>query len=474
MRLKIILPNVIIVLLVGLLSYVVVRQRLNTLEDPTSVKASTERAAVGAAAVLQVQLLRAERWLAEKGGTEVLRERLGTIGLEDKGRREKTTNALTELKRHAADAKTVFTDAPDLAALVDKDGKAVGRSEDPQTYAGDDLGKEYPALVAAIKENRTGSDVWMSSRFSHKHIVSYAPVRDASGNAIGAVVFAWSLSDARLAPITDGAAALLVNEGGTPKVKARANDNVAPGVANALEGALKDNVVRALKNNTDTFAHEGYAGAIAALRNVGNGEHAALLVARRISPIESADAILWPILAAAGLGLAFVLIAGSILGGYVTDPVGRMEESLLRVINGDTNHRVEIEHAELGGLAFRINQLLNTVLGVDEDNTDDEGRPSVAPERQHFTEALGVEPAGAGADAGALAAEPESAYYARLYREYLDAKRANGEAVDGITDEVFVNRIRGMERDQAAKIGRNVRYAVQRKDGQVVLLAIPI
>ena len=34
MRLKIILPNAIIVLLVGLLSYVVVRQRLMTLDDP--------------------------------------------------------------------------------------------------------------------------------------------------------------------------------------------------------------------------------------------------------------------------------------------------------------------------------------------------------------------------------------------------------------------------------------------------------
>jgi hypothetical protein len=31
---------------------------------------------------------------------------------------------------------------------------------------------------------------------------------------------------------------------------------------------------------------------------------------------------------------------------------------LLLVINGRTNHRIELEHPELGGLVFRINSLL--------------------------------------------------------------------------------------------------------------------
>lgn len=477
MRLKIILPNAIVVLLVGLLSYVVVRQRLLTLDDPATVKAAVEKDSLGVAGVLQLQLLRAERWLTEHGTTDALRERLQNLGLEDKGRREKTTAALGELKRHAADAKSVFADPPDLAAIVDKEGKAVGRSEDPQTYAGDDFGKEYPALVAALKENRTGSDIWLSSRFAHKHLVSYAPVRDASGAAIGAVVLAWSLSDQRVAGLSDGAAALVVIENGAPKVKAKANEHAAPGLANDLEGSLKDTCTRAIGSGADSFSTPAFAGSVTALRNVGAGDRAAVVVGRRISNIESPDAIVWPILAAMALGLAFVFISGGILGGYITDPVGRMEESLLQVINGNTNHRVQIEHAELGGLAFRINQLLNTVLGVEEDTTDEDGRPSVPPVPQHFQEALAVdESRGApdAAQAAALAAEPQGAYYARLYREYIEAKRANGEAVDNITEQVFVDRIQGMERDQAAKTGRAVRYAVQRRDGQVRLLAIPV
>jgi hypothetical protein len=475
MRLKIILPNAIIVLVVGLLSYFFVRQRLQTLEDPAAVRASAERSAVGATAVLQLQLLRAERWLAEHGSTDVLRDRLGNLALEDRARREKASAALGDLKRFASDAKTVFADPPDLAALVDKDGKAVGRSEDPQTYAGDDFGAEYPSLVAAIKENRTGSDLWLASRFAHKHMVSYAPVRDASGAPIGAVILAWSLTDPRVERLSDGAAALVVIEGGVPKVKAKAGESAE--LSTELEGAQKDAVSRALRNGADVFTTDTRAVALSALRNLGGGDRVALAVAKRISTIERPDQLVWPILATCGLGLAFVIIAGAILGGYVTDPVAQMEESLLKVINGDTNHRVQIEHTELGGLAFRINQLLNTVLGVEEDNTDEEGRPSAPPEKQHFNDALAVDDnrgAPDAAQAAALAAEPEGAYYARLYREYIEAKQANGEGVEGITEDVFVNRIRGMERDQAAKMGRPVRYAVQRREGQVRLLAIPI
>jgi len=478
MRLKIILPNVIVVLLVGLLSYFVVRQKLATVDDPASVKGNVERSALGAAGVLQLRLLRAERWLAEQPN-DVLRDSLNQVPFEETTRRQKTTDALDLLKRHAAEAKTVFSSSPDLAALVNKDGKGAGRSDEKQTYYGDAFGDEYKALKAAIEEGRTGSDVWLSTRFAHKHLVSYAPVRDKDGKAIGAVVLAWALSDQNIQELSDGSTVLFVMEGDTAKAKAKANESAAPGFAADLEAASKESspVSRALKNGIDSVSSGGNVGAIAALRNVGDGTRAAIAIGRRGNSIASPDAILWPILACTGLGLVFVLIAGSLLGGYITEPVARMEESLLQVINGNTNNRVQIEHAELGGLAFRINQLLNTVLGVEEDNTDEEGRPSVPPQPMHFNEALAVDDR-SGPDAGAaaaLAAEPEGAYYARLYREYIDAKKANGEGVDGITQDVFVNRIKGMESAASAEMGgRAVRYAVQRRDKQVVLLKVPL
>ena len=56
------------------------------------------------------------------------------------------------------------------------------------------------------------------------------------------------------------------------------------------------------------------------------------------------------------------------------------------MINGRTNHRFELEHPDLGGLVFRINSLLNAMMGVAEDTTDEQGRPSQGPSAQGFQE----------------------------------------------------------------------------------------
>ena len=77
-------------------------------------------------------------------------------------------------------------------------------------------------------------------------------------------------------------------------------------------------------------------------------------------------------------------------------------------------------------------------------------------------------------DARALAAEPQEQYYARLYREYIAAKKALGEQVDHITDAAFRSRIQGMEQDATAKHGKPVRYHVQNNGREVVLLAVPL
>jgi hypothetical protein len=56
----------------------------------------------------------------------------------------------------------------------------------------------------------------------------------------------------------------------------------------------------------------------------------------------------------------------------------------LAIINGQSDLRFQLEHPELGGLVFRINSLLNAMMGVAEDTTDDQGRPSQGPSAQGF------------------------------------------------------------------------------------------
>jgi len=77
-------------------------------------------------------------------------------------------------------------------------------------------------------------------------------------------------------------------------------------------------------------------------------------------------------------------------------------------------------------------------------------------------------------DVRALAAEPAQAYYARLYAEYIAAKKALGEPTEQITEQTFNARIQDMEREASGKAGKPVRYQVSSNGREVTLLAITL
>jgi len=204
-----------------------------------------------------------------------------------------------------------------------------------------------------------------------------------------------------------------------------------------------------------------------------------------LAPTALIDAggIPFSILGAMLLGLVLVVAGGWFLGNYMSRPIAMLEEGLLAILNGQSDKRFELDHAELGGLAFRIDQLLNQLMGIEEDTTDEHGRPSKAPSAADFREAMSVDRSTQGgygeggvdpAQAAQLAAEPATAYYARIFREYITAKKNLGEQTDHITEQAFSTRIQGMERDAAQKYGRPVRYQVHARGKEVVLLAVPL
>jgi hypothetical protein len=123
-------------------------------------------------------------------------------------------------------------------------------------------------------------------------------------------------------------------------------------------------------------------------------------------------------------------------------------------------------------------------MGVEEDTTDEEGRVSMSPSAANFNDALAIDDKRMTQPAGEVAMDPEAVrslggeapadYYARIYREYVEAKKAIGEPTDHITEQAFAARIQGMEQDAATKYGRPVRYQVQARNKEVVLLAVPL
>lgn len=76
------------------------------------------------------------------------------------------------------------------------------------------------------------------------------------------------------------------------------------------------------------------------------------------------------ILVLVGLAVLLVFIAGVLLGNHFLRPVMAIEEGLLKVINGEYQYRFDVKSAEVGGLSYRINQLIGVLTGEEEESEE--------------------------------------------------------------------------------------------------------
>ncbi|MFO0675659.1 MAG: MXAN_5187 C-terminal domain-containing protein [Polyangiaceae bacterium] len=479
MRTKIIAVNAIIVLIVGLLSFVVVRASLaSAVGNVDALTAEARHDVQGGASRIQLDGLRAERWLAAKVAEPSSNDPLTKA---DPSARGDAATQLCDSILAAAKSSSAFEGRlPSLVVLVDRDGKAVGRNGST-LERGEDLGALYPAMKAAVAKGQSGSDVWANEKRHDQFLASYAPVHDEQGKVAGAVVLATTLNDS-VSRIADTTAryglVLAVAEGDNLRIVAR-SASVMPSLADAVNGSAKSVITGALTSGHASAASLGeFIASAAPLDGMGDGKRAVLVAAAPATLIENAGSLATPILGVMALGLLLVVMGGIMLANYITRPINMLEEGLLAILNGQSDKRFELQHDDLGGLAFRIDQLLNQLMGVEEDNTDDEGRPSRAPAASTFTDvdqnAAAQNQQMAAGQAAALAAEPEGAYYGRIYREYITAKKALGEQTDHITEATFVGRIQSMEKEAAGKEGKPVRYQVKATGREVVLIAVPL
>lgn len=478
MRNKIIAVNAVIVLIVGLLAFAIVRTQLAlTTSSPEQLKKSAQRDAVGAAAKLQLDALRTERWLAAQAADANAKAALSRSSTAD----AKAAAVRQFCDKVANDARGALGTKPSIVAVVDSSGKIVAR-DNSDLNRGDDVAAAYPSFKEAIAKTTAGSDVWTDKARADQYVTSYVPLKDDAGR-VHMLLLGVAINDAmaRVSEAATGRGILLVTAAGDVVANTQnATDEVKGAVkagANEVKSAIQQGNVMAGGSGEVLFA-------AAPLDGFADGKKTAVVAAAPTALLEGVNSVPLSVLGAMALGLVLVVAGGWFLGNYISRPIAMLEEGLLEILNGKTDKRFELDHAELGGLAFRIDQLLNQLMGVEEDNTDEEGRVSKAPTAANFGEALSVDrtgggggaapAAGADVDARALAAEPQEQYYARLYREYIAAKKALGEQVDHITDAAFRSRIQGMEQDATAKHGKPVRYHVQTNGREVVLLAVPL
>jgi len=483
MRIKIIAVNALIVAVVGLLSFLLVRSAVGAAtSNKDQLTAGAQGDVNGAAGWVQLNGLRAERWLAAVASEPATIDALSKATASARG--DAATKVCDDLVSRTKNAALFEKNVPTLVALVDSSGRIAGRNNS-NLSRGDDLAGMYAGLKSSLATGHSGSDVW----YEHdRYLASYVVVRDEQARIIGALVIGRPLDDtlSRVSEATAGRPLVLVAPKGDGFQVVGHSAEQSPELDESVNGAAKVTLTNSLSHQqTDVVRAGDDLIAAAPLPAFEDGKRALLVAASPAALIADPTTLaLLPTLGALGLGLVLVIVGGWLLGNYITRPINMLEEGLLAILNGQADKRFELDHAELGGLAFRIDQLLNQLMGVEEDTTDDEGRVSRSPSvAANFTDSLEVDDkrmtqqTDGSVDPDAvqrLAAEPQAQYYARIYREYIAAKRAIGEPTDHISEQAFSARIQSMEHDATQKYGRPVRYQVHARNKEVVLLAVPL
>lgn len=479
MRWKIIVFNALIVVVVGILTYALLATSLgDVVSNPAKRKTEAAQSLRAAAAQLALDALRLERWLDEKTNTDAVR---GVYAAGTPEARSEAATVQANKLRDAAVGEAAFAKmAPSLVLFVDKQGVAMGRNGSG-LMRGDKMADAYPTLKASLESGATSSDIWLNRQRQEQLLASYAPVRNETGEVIGAIVVGTPLNDERLtrtSELTSGQfLALSVATGGGLELVANSGQVPAPvvekvgspDVGQAAQSALASGNVAAAEAPAG-----GYVFGATPLVGYGDGKRAVLVTAVPASLVGSLSGLLWPVFGVTALGILLVIVAGSLLGNYFSRPVSELEDGLLAIINGRTDLRFQIEHPDMGGLVFRINSLLNQLMGVPEDTTDEEGRASMPAPAASFDDLAVQEGTAAPEKVQSLANEPADAYYQRLFEEYIAAKRQLGEPVQHITQTAFVAHIRQNEQQTLARTGRPVRYTVEVRGGAISLVAIPL
>jgi HAMP domain-containing protein len=502
MRLKIIGANFVVVLVCGLAGFLLVR---------SSLKSYFEQDVEGSL-VRDQSLFEDSRMLAGRLLEDLVRQRargpaagaiFGAPAGSDDRRRAAFAEAQaisTWLEDHAQMGRR-----PELVAITDERGHIICRNIDPNAQYDRDLGTEFPSIRFTLRGDPI-TDIWQYDATLLD--IAAAPIMSAS-TVLGSVVVGFDISNgqarsekARFAKeigyFTKGRLYSTSLEGAGPgagdsSAAREMSTAVLPQLATALQTRSASNRFNLRIGGEDYIA---IAAPLPGQRyNHDSGYVIMASVTQALAPVSTSNSVL----ICTVLALILVAVAGLLLSNHFLKPIEQVEDGVLRVINGDVNHRLEIESAEVGGLAYRINQLINTLTGVEEGEDEGGGEESAgggggprsamasgaspkvaspAPAGEwNESLAVGDPPAAGGpaSDPATLAAEPAPSYYARVFREYVEAKKQLGERVDHITQDKFVEKLRSNEAALAKKYGVGaVRFQVTVSGNQVSLRPVPL
>jgi len=365
---------------------------------------------------------------------------------------------------------------PDFLALVDAKGAVV--IADSPLPDSDDLKSRFKSVAAALDSGQISKDVWAYGKSTVK--VGVAPVNDAAtGERKGAALVGYAISDKEAQEHARSLGTEIVFFSGGNVVATSFQKSVIEDLGRVPElKQLVDDTLAGKKNSPieARVGGETYVAAAGLLPlNFADRSSGAIVMESLTRALEPVATVRYTILL---LGLAALIVA--LLTMFVTarlilHQAEDIELGVAEIINGDVDYTFKPVGADFDGLANSLNVMLARLLGRPEpgelEEADTQAAKVVLEE-----EAL---PAGArmsnDPEIVALASEPEAQYYRRLYDEYIAARKALGENVEGVTFESFTAKLRLNEANLKKKYScKAVRFRVQTKDKQVTLKPVPI
>jgi HAMP domain-containing protein len=491
MRLKIIAGNLVAVLLLGLVSYVIVGSQLK--QDLAT--SALNQIANDQVLVDRSLRLNAAELVAQVGDRADTAEVRGVFAaLDNSGRRNRAYEAAEHVSSWLGDPARGGRGAPDIVVVADETGKVLARNADRNRMYESQLASAVPAVRIAVATGKPQHDVWSKDDEGKLLEVAVAPVRDDRGAIVGVLAVGFDLSNGLAQSEGRRLGGRDVAFVTADKVySASLGEGSAKQLRSYLAGEGKAHAEQALGGSTSptwltSLADHEFAGVFAPLPGAQSAKVAyAVLVDRDAHAQQVSDST--KIILVLTLVFALVVIGyGFMLGNSIVRPIEEIEEGVLAVINGNTDLRLDTANAELGGLAYRINQLLNVFTGVAESPDEDEQGRVSSPggggdwKGSEFNEGQAGAAGGSGAAeviddpglAARLSAEPADAYYTRVYREYAQAKQEVGEAFS-VPEARFTQRLQGNEQALTSKHGvKAVRFVVQKNGANVVLTPVLI
>ncbi len=399
MRWKIILPNLIIVLAVGVAGWIYLQGYYTDVFDERAERAleRDRNLFVAANQLRAVKFLRTVMARARNSEVEavfdpVTEEELAEIRESAEEEGEATDDDLRLLLRRRAhiecQAFRTFlgrdqagSRTPELVAITDRNGLVISRDVDPNAEpVGLNLAEQYNSVQRALQGNAV-RDIWYWNNFLLD--VALAPIQNR-GNVEGVLLVGYDISNGVAQADREmfgfEVAYLLQEE---VQEEQRWNLHSASIAAGRGRNALRQQIdsqqarlVESINSREPVFLHfdiagEPHIGLGGILSSTGASVPAGYLLMASVKDVRAPaqEAILVFFFALGGLVL--VVAVGFFLGWHFLTPIEQIEEGVLRVINGDLEHRFEVQSSEFGGLAYRVNQLVAELTGEEESEEEE-------------------------------------------------------------------------------------------------------